>query len=793
MPHGGVPTLKYGDQRKLCKTCKGPVRTLALTSCYHAPLCGRCNSRLRHFCNRLNCYECGNLESKIIYTWKASLQYEDFDLKNDERLAYDPEMGVVYQDHSERNKDRRMLSECNEKIIPEELRIETRNAVCRIMTKAKIKGMPDGLKVLGTGFLVDLLGHKCILTAYNVVKTHEIAEHAWVEFCLEDNTRQNNKLEHIKQGHYQHTQIESIVKAQVRPDFLYLTHISLNFALIGIDHAVLEETNIKCIPLPKKGEKPNIKKEEEKKEEEKNDDDDEGKKSGDGGEDVKPKRRKRNFIIIKKKKKIEGEEDDEEEEAQSDRPFPTKNDIIEIMGFPENKPVKRSDVQLIDTVEGDNLIYKMDSEQKYSGAPVFFNMTLIALHNQSDLKENADEATTIFSILKTIYSHREKSLKAFVEGILNQPHNKPVQFWGSKHLSSYAAHHAEANVLVKCNAIKAFLSTCKSCIQDYDILEHALKGLLDLCVNNVKYHDIMIKNDAVKVIVDVIANDAEYDFDHTKLLNYAWNVLGFICHVRAAAHELCELGGAALSVKSIHSAVGDNELVLGCVKAIRYMSVDEQHHLNLMKSKIVGILFLAAGAHYESEVMQLACVQAMGHLIANRSAMPCNSSFHIKPVKQSGKKPPPLKASSKRYGRKKKGDEEKKIVIPMINGRRDRQLMKRNLQPTVMATIGNELGQLVQHQPRALIMWTRNGLGTLFEAMKAFPKSSEIAENVWGTMEHIRDEALSRTDTAIELHGSHLHIMKKSLRRMKKHPDVEKWTKLYEVLEANNERKKKKR
>ena len=58
------------------------MRTLALTSCYHAPLCGRCNSRLRHFCNRLNCYECGNLESKIIYTWKASLQYEDFDLKN---------------------------------------------------------------------------------------------------------------------------------------------------------------------------------------------------------------------------------------------------------------------------------------------------------------------------------------------------------------------------------------------------------------------------------------------------------------------------------------------------------------------------------------------------------------------------------------------------------------------------------------------------------------------------------------------------------------------------------------
>ena len=117
-------------------------------------------------------------------------------------------------------------------------------------------------------------------------------------------------------------------------------------------------------------------------------------------------------------------------------------------------------------------------------------MTLVALHNQSELKENADEATTIFSILKTIYSHREKSLKAFVQGIINQPYNKAVQLGGSKHLASYAAHHAEANVIVKCNAIAGFLSTCKSCLQDYDILQYALKGLLDLCVHNVKYHNI---------------------------------------------------------------------------------------------------------------------------------------------------------------------------------------------------------------------------------------------------------------------------------------------------------------
>ena len=142
---------------------------------------------LRYFFNRLNCYECGHLETKIIYTWKASLQYEDFDLKNDERLAYDETMGVVYQDHSERNKDRRMLSECNEKVIPNELRVQYRNSVCRIISNANIKGRTDGLKVLGTGFLIKLLGHKCILTAYNVLKTPAVAADTWVEFLVEGN------------------------------------------------------------------------------------------------------------------------------------------------------------------------------------------------------------------------------------------------------------------------------------------------------------------------------------------------------------------------------------------------------------------------------------------------------------------------------------------------------------------------------------------------------------------------------------------------------------------------------
>ena len=110
-------SLKYGDQRKLCATCKGPIRTFALTSCYHAPLCGRCTSRMRYFFDCMNCFVCGHLETHTIYTWQPSLQYEDFDLKTDGRLCHDVDMGVVYQGHSERNKDMRMLAETNEKML----------------------------------------------------------------------------------------------------------------------------------------------------------------------------------------------------------------------------------------------------------------------------------------------------------------------------------------------------------------------------------------------------------------------------------------------------------------------------------------------------------------------------------------------------------------------------------------------------------------------------------------------------------------------------------------------------
>ena len=137
-------------------------------------------------------------------------------------------------------------------------------------------------------------------------------------------------------------------------------------------------------------------------------------------------------------------------------------------------------------------------------------------------------------------------------------------------------------------------------------------------------------------------------------------------------------------------------------------------------------------------------------------------------------------------------NDERGMPIPLRGGKRDRQLMKRTLRPTALANSAKTLGELVQTQPRSLIMWTKNGLGALFVAMKNFPTSVAIAERVWSAMDCIKNEALSKTDTCIELHGSHLHVMKKNLRRMKDHPKVEEWRALYKILEQNNERKKKK-
>ena len=287
-------SLKYGDQRKLCATCKGPIRTFALTSCYHAPLCGRCTSRMRYFFDCMNCFVCGHLETHTIYTWQPSLQYEDFDLKTDGRLCHDVDMGVVYQGHSERNKDMRMLAETNEKKMNHVSLRMLRNAVCKITNDQK--------QVFGTAFLVDLMGHRCLLTANNVVPSIEKANTLYAEFCLEDGSA---SPEHVRHAKYNHPYTVTLNMA-LRPDFLFLTNHSLNFTVIAFEHFSGEQELLAPMPilLPTLSQRPQPEKDERNefipKEEIKAESE-----MTKTSEDIQSSRKtKRNFVIVKKKKNI---------------------------------------------------------------------------------------------------------------------------------------------------------------------------------------------------------------------------------------------------------------------------------------------------------------------------------------------------------------------------------------------------------------------------------------------------------------------------------------------------------
>ena len=65
------------------------------------------------------------------------------------------------------------------------------------------------------------------------------------------------------------------------------------------------------------------------------------------------------------------------------------------------------------------------------------------------------------------------------------------------------------------------------------------------------------------------------------------------------------------------------------------------------------------------------------------------------------------------------------------DGKRDRQLMKRDLTPTQLTTAAAELGAKVNAQPRIIIMRTHGGLDVLFMALKSFPKELHIVEPCW--------------------------------------------------------------
>ena len=134
-----------------------------------------------------------------------------------------------------------------------------------------------------------------------------------------------------------------------------------------------------------------------------------------------------------------------------------------------------------------------------------------------------------------------------------------------------------------------------------------------------------------------------------------------------------------------------------------------------------------------------------------------------------------------------KVEQEQKLVIPLRDdGRRDRQLMKRDHTATQLTTAATELGAKVNAQPRIIIMRTHGGLDVLFMALKAFPKELHIVEPCWRALGAVADE--TRAD--ISMRTGHVRVLERTLKKCKKHPLHGEWTAILEKLMGRNTNEK---
>eukprot|EP00949_MAST-11_sp_MAST-11-sp1_P003334 g3334.t1 len=154
-------------------------------------------------------------------------------------------------------------------------------------------------------------------------------------------------------------------------------------------------------------------------------------------------------------------------------------------------------------------------------------------------------------------------------------------------------------------------------------------------------------------------------------------------------------------------------------------------------------------------------------------------------LKDCAKAAKPKSKSKKRSTRRQK-QEETSIKVPMRGGRRDRQVMKRDLTNTVLRNTAIELGERVGLQPRVLIMRLK-AFDSIFAALKAFPKSREIAEACWAAFTMISQEPLGK----VELRSAHVHTLERSLRKQKRHRQVKEWASVLERLKEINTYKSK--
>jgi hypothetical protein len=781
-------------QRQDCISCKDSIAVFALYSCYHKALCGTCVSKLRNFFGRKHCYTCGRFERRVIFTWRPNSEYEDFgNINGVDDPAYDSESGIAYEDFGMRNRGRKALRDAKGRVNSDFEQIEKRNAVCAIFVRDKHTG---------TGLLVKIKGHLCILTSNYILPDIEKSENATVKFSVHGAPSQTAaERTEVSHGNCFVHNTDYQVEVKLDPKCYFVTNIILDFSAVAIaGRNPFNPEHVKPIPLPKPWdpEAERLKKEQIEKQEARA----KGKKAeqskkvnGEGKRII-----KRNFVIVKKRKGGEEIADEIEEK-------PSSRDGIIICGYPvgmlddgkheekyEGKQLEmsqvrlRTDVAFMERTENQFLQYTSDVGPGWQGSPIFFNMNLVALHSHPTIKDNSDEAILLPRIIHFLNSVRSEALLGLTSGMLARSDNEEVQEIGCQCIGKLLKLENGIHIsqLVRCNCVNALVAATKRWAISKQVLIHALPAMITLCQEQV-YRSWIGQVDGVGAFLAVI----RAQMGEKQLIEWGWECLALLMTVTSNQHEFAFQDGCSAAITMIRLFVSSEHLNKHAMLCVERVASHPKYHAELIKMNVVPCVLLSTSAHQDSVEIQVSGCLVVAHLLLSGYPLPNDNSMQLKPLLDSAK-PPKLekKRGSRAHQRRGRGPtklahEKVKLVIPIgKNGKRDRQLMKRDLKPTLLTTACNELGAAVNAQPRIQVMRASGGLDVLFMALKSFPKELHVVEPVWLALSAVAKE--TRAD--ILLRTGHIRVMERCLKKCKKHPLIKEWTKVYDLLIERNSR-----
>ena len=793
---------KAGAQREDCRSCKDSIGVFALYSCYHKALCGTCVSKLRSLFDVYHCYTCGKVDHRVCFTWRPTAEYEDFGNPNGaDDKAFDEETKICYEDFGMRNRGRKAIRDGKGRQCTPEEEVRRRNATCKIVVRNKH---------IGTGFLVMVKGHLCVLTSNYILPDRSTAKSTVATFHLHtasaDISCTNARRRVRSQNSFSYL-VDQKQTVGLDPACYFVTNIILDFTCVSIAvPSPLDPDLVQPVPLPRAWDPEaerqlaeaaarEIRKQEEQKRRE------------EAGEE--PQRPKYNFVIVKKKKARAGGDRDVIADLK-----PEFRDGMIVCGFPvpDRTPVAVAssarafstskihdidvdvctDVVFLERTENQFVQYTTDVGNGWQGAPVFFNMALYGLHSQPKIKDNSDEAILVSRIVHFLDSVRSEAVTGITSGMLARPDCESIQTIGCHCIHNLLEmdDHVNMSQLVRCNAMTALVSATKRWAISPGVLNNSLESLRIFCQEDI-YHKWIGKVGGVSAFLAVI----RAQMTEVRLIEMSWECLSLILSKPENLNQFALEDGPSAALTMIRSFVASKNINRFALHCVEKTAKHARHHAALLKMHVVDVILLSISAHQENVHIQVSGCLAVAHLLLSDYPLPCDNAMQLKPLSKAAEQPKKLKAGGRgrrhggsqgRYGRGRRGikaEQEQNLEVPRRDdGRRDRQLMKRDHTATQLTTAATELGAKVNAQPRIIIMRTHGGLDALFMALKAFPKELHIVEPCWQALGAVANE--TRAD--ISLRSGHVRVLERTLKKCKNHPLHGEWGAVLEKLLARN-------